>query len=53
MYKTIFTLGRLYAKLDRRESARAELSAAIDLDRAMDMTFWLSQAGAALAQVEG
>jgi tetratricopeptide (TPR) repeat protein len=44
-------LGTLYAKLDQREPARAELSAAIDLYRAMDMTFWLPQAEAALAQV--
>ena len=29
------------------------LSAAIDLYRAMDMTLWLPQAEAALAQVEG
>ena len=34
-----------------REQARAALSAAIDLYRAMDMTFWLPQAEAALAQV--
>ena len=33
--------------------ARAELSAAIELYRTMDMTFWLPQAEAALAQVEG
>jgi class 3 adenylate cyclase/tetratricopeptide (TPR) repeat protein len=46
-------LGRLYHKIDRREQARAELSTAIDLYRAMDMTFWLPQAEAALAQVEG
>ena len=44
-------LGTLYAKIDQREPARAELSAAIDLYRAMDMTFWLPQAEAALAQV--
>jgi tetratricopeptide (TPR) repeat protein len=44
-------LGTLYAEIDRRGSARAELSAAIDLYRAMDMTFWLPQAEAALAQV--
>ena len=37
----------------RREQARAALSTAIDLYRAMDMTFWLPQAEAALAQVEG
>jgi class 3 adenylate cyclase/tetratricopeptide (TPR) repeat protein len=44
-------LGTLYAKIDQREPARTELSAAIDLYRAMDMTFWLPQAEAALAQV--
>jgi tetratricopeptide (TPR) repeat protein len=46
-------LGTLYAKIGRREEARAELSAAIALYRAMAMTFWLPQAEAALAQVEG
>jgi class 3 adenylate cyclase/tetratricopeptide (TPR) repeat protein len=45
-------LGMLYAKVDQREPARAELSAAIDLYRVMDMTFWLPQAEAALAQME-
>jgi hypothetical protein len=35
----------------RREQACSELSAAIALYRAMDMTFWLPQAEAALAQV--
>ena len=44
---------RLYAKIGQREQARAELSTAIDLYRAMDMTFWLPEAEAALAQVEG
>ena len=43
-------LGTLYAKTGQREQARAELSAAIDLYRAMEMTFWLPQAEAALAQ---
>jgi hypothetical protein len=33
------------------EQAHAEISAAIDLYRAMDMTFWLPQAEGALAQV--
>ena len=33
------------------EPARAELSTAIELSRAMDMTFWLPQAEAALAQM--
>ena len=46
-------LGMLYLKLGRRAQARPELSAAIDLYRAMDMTFWLPQTEAALAQVEG
>ena len=45
-------LGTLYAKLGQWEQARAELSAAIDLYRAMEMTFWLPQTEAALAQVE-
>ena len=44
-------LGRLYCQTGRREQARAALSTAIDLYRAMDMTFWLPQAEAALAQV--
>ena len=44
-------LGRLYSQTGRGEEARAELSAAIALYRAMDMTFWLRQAEAALAQV--
>jgi class 3 adenylate cyclase/tetratricopeptide (TPR) repeat protein len=46
-------LGRLYHQTGRGEPARAALSTAIDLYRAMDMTFWLPQAEAALAQVEG
>jgi hypothetical protein len=46
-------LGTLYASIGQREPARAELSAAMDLCRAMDMTFWLPQTEAALAQVEG
>jgi Flp pilus assembly protein TadD len=46
-------LGTLYAKTGRLEQARTELSAAIELYRAMDMTFWLPQAEATLAQVEG
>jgi tetratricopeptide (TPR) repeat protein len=45
-------LGTLYANIGQPEPARAELSAAMDLYRAMDMTFWLPQAEAALAQVE-
>ena len=46
-------LGLLYCQSGRGEQARAALSAAIALYRAMDMTFWLPQAEAALAQVEG
>ena len=45
-------LGTLYATIGQQEPARAELSAAIVLYRAMDMTFWLPQTEAALAQVE-
>jgi tetratricopeptide (TPR) repeat protein len=44
-------LGTLYATIGQQEQARAELSTAIALYRAMDMTFWLPQAEAALAQV--
>ena len=43
-------LGTLYATTGQREQARAALTTAIDLYRAMDMTFWLPQAEAALAQ---
>jgi tetratricopeptide (TPR) repeat protein len=46
-------LGTLYATTGQRQQARAALSAAIDLYRAMDMTLWLPQAEAALVQVEG
>jgi len=44
-------LGRLYAQTSQRELARTALSTAIALYRAMEMTFWLSQAEAVLAQV--
>jgi tetratricopeptide (TPR) repeat protein len=47
-----FGLGTLYTKTGRREQARAELSAAIELYRAMEMTFWLPQAEAALAEAK-
>ena len=46
-------LGRLYCQTGRDEEARTALIIAIDLYRAMDMTSWLPQAEAALAQVEG
>ena len=45
-------LGTLYATTGQREQARAVLSTAIEMYRAMDMTFWLPQAEMALAQVE-
>ena len=46
-------LGTLYVKIGRPEQARTPLTTAIELYRTMDMTFWLPQAEAALAQVEG
>jgi tetratricopeptide (TPR) repeat protein len=45
-------LGTLFTKMSQRAQARAELTAAIELYRAMDMLFWLPQAEAALAGVE-
>jgi tetratricopeptide (TPR) repeat protein len=45
-------LGTLYRQTGRDELAHAALSTAIELYRAMDMTFWLPAAEAALAQVE-
>jgi tetratricopeptide (TPR) repeat protein len=44
-------LGTLYATTGQRQQAHTALSTAINLSRAMDMTFWLPQAEAALAQV--
>ena len=46
-------LGTLYAAIGQREQARAELSMAIEMYRGMEMTFWLPETEAALAQVEG
>jgi tetratricopeptide (TPR) repeat protein len=46
------SLGTLYVKLGQQEQARATLTTAIDLYRAMDMTFWLPQAAAMLARVK-
>jgi hypothetical protein len=46
-------LGKLYAKIGQREQARTALSTAIEMYRGMEMTFWLPQTEAALAQVEG
>ena len=44
-------LGALYAQTGGRDEAHAALAAAIALYHSMDMTFWLTQAEAALAQV--
>ena len=46
-------LGTLYAKLGQQEQARMALSTAMEMYHAMGMTFWLPQAEAALAEVEG
>jgi class 3 adenylate cyclase len=45
-------LGTLYGITDQREQARTALSTAIALYRAMEMTFWLPETEAALAQVD-
>jgi tetratricopeptide (TPR) repeat protein len=45
-------LGTLYAKIGWVEQARAELADAIALYRAMEMTFWLPEAEAVLAQAK-
>jgi class 3 adenylate cyclase/tetratricopeptide (TPR) repeat protein len=44
-------LGTLYARVGQREQARTALTTAVEMYRAMDMTFWLPQAEAALAQM--
>jgi tetratricopeptide (TPR) repeat protein len=44
-------LGTLYARTGQWQQARTDLSTAMELYRAMEMTFWLPQAEAALAQV--
>jgi tetratricopeptide (TPR) repeat protein len=44
-------LGTLYAAMGEQEQSRSALSTAIELYRAMDMTFWLPQTEAALAQM--
>ena len=46
-------LGLLYATTGQWEQARTALCTAIALYRDMDMTFWLPQTEAVLAQVEG
>jgi class 3 adenylate cyclase/DNA-binding winged helix-turn-helix (wHTH) protein/tetratricopeptide (TPR) repeat protein len=44
-------LGTLYRQMGRGEEARAALSTAIELYRAMEMTFWLPQAEALLKEL--
>jgi tetratricopeptide (TPR) repeat protein len=44
-------LGILYGKTKRAVEAHAELSTALEMYRDMEMTFWLPQAEAALAEV--
>ena len=44
------SLGTLYAATGEREQCRSALSTAVEMYRAMDMTFWLPQTEAALAQ---
>jgi tetratricopeptide (TPR) repeat protein len=46
-------LGTLYAKIGQQEQARTELATAVEMYQSMEMTFWLPQAEATLAQVEG
>jgi tetratricopeptide (TPR) repeat protein len=46
-------LGTLHSRRGRGEQARPDLAAAVALYQAMEMTFWLPQAEAVLAQVEG
>ena len=46
-------LGTLYNQMGRTALARTAISTAIELYRAMDMTFWLPQTEAALAQIGG
>src|SRR5262249_54894194 len=45
-------LGTLYAEIGQREQARAELSTACEMYQSMDMTFWLPQTEAVLAQLD-
>jgi tetratricopeptide (TPR) repeat protein len=44
-------LGTLYPKIGHDEQARAEVTVAVAMYRAMEMTFWLAKAEAALVQV--
>jgi tetratricopeptide (TPR) repeat protein len=45
------SLGKVYVKTGRHDEARAELTAAIELYRAMEMTFWLPEAEQALTEM--
>jgi tetratricopeptide (TPR) repeat protein len=45
------SLGMLFVHADRMAQARPALATALDLYRAMDMTFWLPQVQAALTQI--
>jgi hypothetical protein len=45
--------GRLYHQIGRTEKARAALTMALDLYRALDMLCWPPRTEAALAQMEG
>jgi class 3 adenylate cyclase/tetratricopeptide (TPR) repeat protein len=47
-----YGLGRLPALVGQPEQAGAMLTRAVEMYRTMDMTFWLSQAEAALARVQ-
>ena len=44
-------LGTLYSRVERLEEARAALSTAIHMYRTMEMSLWLPQAEATLAQI--
>ena len=46
-------LGTLYSQTGQAEQARTELSTAIDMYCDMEMTFWVPETEAALAEVEG
>ncbi len=46
-------LGTLYSQTGQAEHAHAELSTAIEMYREMEMTFWLPETEAKLAEVEG
>ena len=46
-------LGMLYVKTGQQEQACAALMTAMAMYRSMEMTFWLPETEAALAQVEG